>query len=180
MSFLAETVALLERTPRVLEELLDGLPAGWLETPDAEGGWRAWDVVGHLISGELNNWIPRIEILIEEGTSRPFQPFDRLEHTERDAGLSLDAMVDRFAVLRSRNLLRLRELVPDESRLEQRGLHPQLGEVTLRQVLATWTVHDLDHVAQVYAALAGSRDADVGPYDEFLGILLRRRPAASQ
>lgn len=176
--FVEETAALLERTPRVLEALLDGLPEAWLQTPDSEGGWRAWDVVGHLISGELNNWIPRIEILLEEGVSRPFEPFDRFEHLEREAGVPLEALVDRFGVLRSRNLLRLRELVVDDSLLERCGLHPQFGEVTLRQVLAAWTVHDLDHIAQIFSSLAGSRDVEVGPYDEFLGILLRRRQPA--
>ena len=58
--------------------------------------------------------------------------------------------------------------------LDKRGLHPSLGQVTLRELLATWAVHDLDHIAQIYAGMAASRDADVGPWKEYLGILLRR------
>lgn len=172
-AFLDETTALLERTPKVIRTLVEGLPESWLETPDAPGGWTARDVVGHLISGELTDWIPRAERILEDGTSRPFDPFDRFAMLERDRGVPLSELVDRFEKLRAEQLVRLRELVGPAD-LDRVGLHPSLGEVTMRQLLATWAVHDLDHVAQIYAALAGSRDADVGPWKEYLGILLRR------
>jgi hypothetical protein len=92
---------------------------------------------------------------------------------ERDAGVPLNDLVERFAELRTANLATLEELVKDGD-LDRRGMHPSLGEVTLRELLATWTVHDLDHVSQIYAGLAGSRDSDVGPWKAYLGILLRR------
>jgi hypothetical protein len=63
--------------------------------------------------------------------------------------------------------------------LDRRGLHPSLGEVTLRELLATWAVHDLDHIGQIYAGLAGSHDTDVGPWKGYLGILLRREDPAA-
>lgn len=173
---LEETVALLERTPRTVGALLDGLPEDWLGEPDTPGGWTARDVVGHLISAELQNWIPRVEMILEAGTSRPFDDFDRFAHVERDAGASLAALVERFAHLRQENLERLRSLVRDEADLDRRGLHPALGEVTLGQLLSTWAVHDLDHVQQIYSSLAASRDAAVGPWKVNLGILLRRAP----
>jgi DinB family protein len=172
--FIDEQVALLERTPRVVRELLQGLPESWLEERDTPDGWQARDVVGHLISGELTDWIPRAEMIVEYGTTRPFDPFDRFEMLERDRGVPLDALIDRFARLRDQSLVRLRELVQDDADLERRGRHPELGEVTMRELIATWAVHDLDHVGQVYAALAGSHDADVGPWKQYLGILLRR------
>jgi hypothetical protein len=170
---LAETTALLERTPRVVRALLDGLPDAWLDTPDAPEGWTPRDVVGHLISAELDDWMPRAEIILEHGTARPFEPFDRFALVERDKGVSLAELIDRFEQLRAEQLTRLRELV-DEDDLDRVGRHPELGEVTMRQLLATWAVHDLDHVAQIYAALAGSYDAAVGPWKAYLGILLRR------
>lgn len=166
--------ALLERTPRVIRELLDGLPDEWLGEPDAPGGWTARDVLGHLISAELDDWIPRAEIILRDGTSRPFDPFDRFAHVDRDRQASLAQLIDRFADLRTKNVALLRELVPDDGLLDRQGRHPELGKVTLRQLLATWAVHDLDHVAQIYAALAGSHDTDVGPWKAYLGILLRR------
>ena len=97
---------------------------------------------------------------------------------ERDATVSLDELVERFAALRSGNMAALQELVADPD-LDRRGLHPSLGEVTLRELLATWAVHDLDHIGQIYAGLAGSHDPDVGPWKEYLGILLcREDPSA--
>jgi hypothetical protein len=177
-AFLEETVALLERTPRTVEALLEGLPESWLGEPDSPGGWTARDVVGHLISAEQANWIPRTELILAEGTARPFDSFDRFAHVHRDAGVPLTRLVERFSSLRRRSLERLRELVGGESDLDRSGLHPDLGEVTLRQLLAAWTVHDLDHVQQIHASLAGSRDAAVGPFKRFLGILTRRDPAS--
>ncbi len=171
--FLADTTALLERTPTVVRSLLGGLPDTWLETPDTADGWTPRDVVGHLISAELDDWIPRAELILEHGPDRPFEPFDRFAHEERDVDVPLDALIDRFAELRADNLARLGELVGDDD-LDRVGRHPELGEVTMRQLLATWAVHDLDHVAQIYAALAGSHDAAVGPWKAYLGILLRR------
>lgn len=172
--FLDESTALLERTPRVVRELLSDLPDGWLGEPDTPGGWTARDVVGHLISAELDDWIPRVEIIVREGTSRPFDAFDRFAHVERDRGVPLASLVERFAELRARSLARLHELAREDGDLERRGRHPELGEVTLGQLLATWAVHDLDHLAQVYASLAASREAAVGPWKAMLGILLRR------
>lgn len=176
--FLADTTDLLRRTPLVLQALLSGISDNWTDTPDVEGGWRPRDVVGHLISGELEDWIPRTQRILEDGTARPFDPFDRFAHEARDGGKSLDELIEEFAALRAASLERLKELVEDPD-LDRPGRHPALGEVTLRQLLATWAVHDLDHVAQVYAGLAGSHDADVGPWKAYLGILLRRDDPAA-
>jgi len=171
--FIADTTALLQRTPQVLRALLAGLPEAWTDTPDTADGWRPRDVVGHLITGEQTDWIARTSRILEHGTSLPFDRFERFAMLERDAGVPLDDLVERFATLRAASLATLGELVTDAD-LDHRGLHPSLGEVTLRELLATWTVHDLDHIGQIYAGLAGSRDTDVGPWKQYLGILLRR------
>jgi hypothetical protein len=176
--FLAETTALLARTPAVLRTLLIGLPEGWTDMPDVADGWLPRDVVGHLITGEETDWMSRARRILEQGTAVPFDRFQRFAMLERDAGVPLDELVERFATLRADNLLALADLVGDAD-LDRRGLHPSLGEVTLRELLATWAVHDLDHLSQIYAGLAGSRDGEVGPWKEYLGILLRREnPAA--
>ena len=176
--FLTETADLLRRTPDVLRALLFGLHDRWTDTPDVVDGWRPRDVVGHLITAELDDWVVRTRRILEHGTSIPFDRFDRFAHLDRDGGVTLDELVERFAQLRAENLARLDELVNDGD-LERRGLHPALGEVTLRELLATWAVHDLDHVAQLFAAVAGSHDADVGPWKAYLGILLRREDPAA-
>lgn len=172
-SFIAETTALLERTPDVLRTLLTGLSESWTDTPDVADGWRPRDVVGHLITGEQTDWMVRTRRILEQGTSLPFDRFDRFAMLERDADVPLADLVEQFAVLRAVNLAALLELATDAD-LDRRGMHPSLGEVTLRELLATWAVHDLDHIGQIYAGLAGSRDAAVGPWKAYLGILLRR------
>jgi hypothetical protein len=176
--FFAETTDLLARTPKVVYDLLHGLPKSWGETQDVDGGWRPRDVVGHLITTELDNWIPRTKRLLEDGTSKAFDTIDRFKHVGRDDDQTLDELVDRFVELRGRSLAALGELVTSAD-LDRKGLHGALGEVTLRELLASWTVHDLDHISQVFAGMAASRDADVGPWKVYLGILLRRDDPAA-
>ena len=177
--FLDDTIALLERTPRVLHELLGGIPEAWLEGRDTPDGWQPRDVVGHLISAELDDWIPRAERIMEHGADREFDPFDRFAHVDRDRDIGIHGLLDRFVELRMANLEQLRELVTDDD-LDRVGRHPGLGEVTMRQLLATWAVHDLDHIAQIFAAMSATQDEAVGPWRAYLGILLRREdPCAS-
>lgn len=171
--FLEETTDLLRRTPNVMRALLAGLPESWGDTPDVEGGWRPRDVVGHLITTELDSFIPRVQVLLDHRTSVPFAAIDRFKHVGRDDDQSLDQLVERFVQLRGQSVARLAELVTDAD-LDRLGMHSALGEVTMRQLLATWAVHDLDHTSQIFAAMAGSRDAEVGAWKQFLGILLRR------
>jgi hypothetical protein len=177
--FLPETTALLERTPRAMHALFDGLPESWLAERDTPEGWTARDVVGHLISAEIDDWIPRVELILDHGTTRPFDPFDRFAHLERDRGVSMAELLERFTELRGASLARLSERVTDAD-LDRIGRHPKLGEVSLRQLLATWAVHDLDHLSQAFAAMSGSRDAAVGPWKAYLGILLRRTDPSAQ
>ena len=177
--FIGETTNVLRRTPELLRALLVGLPDSWTDTSDVPSdGWRPHDVVGHLITGELTDWIDRTQRILEHGTAVPFDKFDRFEHAERDTDATLDELVEHFARLREENLARLAELVT-ETDLDRRGMHPTLGEVTLRELLATWAVHDLDHVSQIFAGMAGSHDAEVGPWKAYLGILLRREDPAA-
>ena len=176
--FLTETTDLLRRTPDVIRALLGGLPVAWTTTQDVEGGWTPTDVVGHLVTAELDNYIPRAEHILEHGTSEPFEPFDRFAHVQRDEHETLDELIQRFAELRTDNLKKLGDLVGDAD-LDRRGLHPALGEITMRELLATWSVHDLDHTSQIFAGMAGSRDRDVGEWKRYLGILLRRDDPAA-
>ena len=177
--FIGETTDLLRRTPELLRALLVGLPEAWTDTTDVpQIGWRPKDVVGHLITGELTDWIERTQRILEHGTAMPFDKFDRFAHDLRDTDATVEELVEHFARLRAENLARLDELVTDAD-LDRRGLHPSLGEVTLRELLATWAVHDLDHVSQIFAGMAGSHDAEVGPWKAYLGILLRREDPAA-
>ena len=163
---------------RALAELVAGLTDEQLATASLVPTWTVRDVVGHLATAELDNYLARAEHILEHGSEVPFEPFDRFAFRGRDDEKSLDELVDWFADLRARNLARFTELI-GAGDLDRRGLHPALGEVTLRELLATWTVHDLDHVSQIFAGMAGSRDAAVGAWKTYLGILLRRDDPAA-
>ena len=171
---LSDGVAVLERTPRVLRDLLAGLPDGWILATEGPETWSPFDVVGHLIHGERTDWIPRLEIILADGESRPFEPFDRFAQFKESRGRTLEELLDTFAVLRARSLARLAsfELRPDD--LTRRGRHPELGTVTLEQLLATWVVHDLSHLGQITRVMGKAYTEAVGPWAEYLPMLRPR------
>ena len=168
-----EAVAVLERTPAVLSALLAGLPDRWVASTEGEGTWSAYDVVGHLIHGERTDWIPRARRILAKET-RPFEKFDREAMFRESRGKPLSELLDTFAALRRENLATLAGfgLTPDD--LERPGLHPELGNVTLGQLLATWVVHDLDHVGQIARTMAKMYKGAVGPWIAYLSILTDR------
>ena len=170
---LEESIDVLERTPGVLRALLAGLPDGWTTCTEGSASWSAYDVVGHLIHGERADWIPRMRIVLAHGTSCAFNPFDRFAQERESAGKSLALLLDEFETLRRGSLAELRAVQPGERELDRRGMHPALGEVTLRNLLATWVVHDLGHLAQIARVMARRYAADVGPWREYLPVLTR-------
>ena len=170
---LADTFALLERTPSVLADQLAGLPTEWTESrPDAEN-WNAYQVVCHLAYIEEHDWLTRARMIVEAGTAEAFPPVDHGDQSGRYAGQSIEQVLERFTDLRSRNLDAVRALVDDPGALDRRGLHPSLGEVTMRELLATWVVHDLNHMRQAQEAMAFRYADAVGPWTANLGVLQR-------
>jgi hypothetical protein len=168
---LDEALPVLERTPRVLRELLAGLPEPWIRATEGPETWSPFDVVGHLIHGELTDWIPRAEIILSEGESRPFTPFDRFAQFEASRGKTLAELLDTFARLRAANLARLRGFALTPADLGRRGRHPELGTVTLEQHLATWVAHDLSHLGQVARVMGKAYTDAVGPWAAYLPML---------
>ncbi len=168
---LEEAVAILARTPATLDGLLRRLPDRWIVAHEGGETWSAYDVVGHLIHGEKTDWIPRAKIILEHGEARPFDKFDRFAQQSASADRTLGSLLDEFAVLRDSNLRELASLQLTEGELERTGRHPELGTVTLRQLLATWVAHDLDHVMQISRVLARQYTDEVGPWRVYLRII---------
>jgi hypothetical protein len=168
-----DATAVLERTPAALRGMLAGLPESWLLADEGPDTFSPRDVVGHLIHGEETDWIPRMRIILDHGESVPFTPFDRFAFRTASVGHTTDALLDRFAELRTGNLRALRALALDEAALARTGMHPGLGRVTLAQLFAAWVVHDLGHVKQIARAMARQYTAAVGPWREYLTILDR-------
>lgn len=166
-----EAVDILSRTPSLLDLWLIGLSAPWLEADEGEGTYDPVDVVGHLVHNEETNWMPRMELMLQHGETQPFTPFDRDGFHTRFAGWPLERLIPRFSSARRENLDKLRDLRLRPVDLNRTGMHPTLGRVTLRQLLAAWVVHDLTHLSQIARVQAKRYAGAVGPWREYLGVL---------
>jgi hypothetical protein len=168
---LTDTIRILARTPATLDALLGDLPEEWIRTDEGADSFSPFDVVGHLIDGEETDWIPRARIILAEGPEASFAPYDRFRHRARNVGRSLESLRAEFGRLRAANLAQLESWQLTDARLDLRGIHPTLGTVTLRELLATWLVHDLGHLAQIARVMAKRYREDVGPWVGFLPVL---------
>ncbi|HYL76189.1 MAG TPA: DinB family protein [Bryobacteraceae bacterium] len=166
-----EAVRVLERTPAVMDSLLRGQSPAWLNARIDPDSFTPVDVLGHLILGELTDWIPRVRIILEHQDSRAFDPFDRRGFTSLIANKPVAELLDQFADLRRKNLQILNSFALDGAQLDLPGKHPGLGPVTMRQLLATWVVHDLNHLDQVMRILSNQYRDAVGPWREYLSIV---------
>ena len=170
---LDEGLAVLTRTPATLRALLAGLPAPWTSANEGPDTWSPQDVVGHLIHGEETDWIPRAKIILTKGESQAFEPFDRFAQARRFTGWSLERLLDRFGEARAEGIATLRGWHLTGEQLARCGRHPELGQVTLSQLLASWVVHDLGHIAQISRVMAKQYTAAVGPWKAYLPVLTR-------
>lgn len=168
---LNKSVEILERTPKVLTEMLAGLSDDWIYSNEGGETWSPFDVMGHLIHGERTDWMTRTRTILEHGVSKPFQPFDRFAQFEESKGKTLVLLLEEFTRLRAENLRILKSTPLAEDALDKKGIHPSLGEVTLRQLLATWTVHDMTHIVQLARTIAKQYESEVGPWKAYLGVL---------
>jgi hypothetical protein len=166
-----EAMAILSRTPAALDALLRGLPDAWTTAHEGGDTWSPFDVVGHLVYGERANFMTRTRVILEHGEARRFENFDRVAMLEASRGRTLASLLDEFASLRQENLAQLTALQLGADQLERRGTHPEFGAVTLQQLLATWVVHDLDHLVQVSRVLARQYTDAVGPWRAYLRVV---------
>ncbi|MBO6574280.1 MAG: GNAT family N-acetyltransferase [Rhodothermales bacterium] len=167
----ADVVAVLSATPGTLRSMLAGLPDDWLHAVPAGESWSPYETVGHLAHGEVTDWMTRVRHILEHGDSRPFVPFDRAGRGSE--GSSLEDLLQEFEQLRRSNLRDLERLALGDSDMQRPGLHPALGSVTMGQLLSTWAVHDLSHIAQISRVLAARYRVAVGPWRSYLAILDR-------
>lgn len=168
---LQEAIEVLERTPQALAYLLTGLSDGWVLHNEGEGTWNATEVIEHLIEAEKTNWIPRLEVMLQGGEDTHFPPFDRFAHLQQTSEQTLEQKLLEFQMLRAQNIARLQAIVEPQKHFELTGIHPAFGVVTVKEMLSTWVVHDLTHMAQIVRAIAKRYTTDVGPWKEYLSIL---------
>ena len=168
---LEKSFEILERTPSVLTQLLINLDEEWLMNNEGPETFSPYDVVGHMLHGEKTDWAARAKMILEYGTAKPFTPWDRFAMYEESKGKTIDQILEEFKVVRNENLVWLQSLNITEADLDKKGLHPSLEEVTLRNLLATWVVHDLTHIAQITRVMAKQYKEEMGPWPEFFRIL---------
>ncbi|MCY8552032.1 DinB family protein [Bacillus haynesii] len=168
---LEEAVEILERTPQTLSQLLTGLSSPWISCDEGEDTWNAFEVVGHLIEGEKNNWLPRIKMIVTKGATDTFPPFDRFSQLNQNDGKTMEQLLNEFADIRRANLEILRQIINPKTNFEQTGVHPEFGIVKLREQISTWVAHDLTHISQIARVLAKRYQDDVGPWKAYLRIL---------
>ncbi|HJV21672.1 MAG TPA: DinB family protein [Holophagaceae bacterium] len=171
---ISEAKAQLARTPATLQAWFGGLPEAWLGADEGPDTFSARDVLAHLIHGERADWMARTRIILEQGEGHPFEPFDRRGFLDEARSWSLADLLAEFARLRAANLAALEGLDLSPEAMAKTGMHPGLGKVTLENLLATWVVHDLGHLAQAARVMAKRYTAEVGPWVDYLPILTRR------
>ena len=168
---LDKAIEILERTPGVIEELLKGLAPEWVMNNEGNDTWSTYDIVGHLIHGEKTDWMIRMEIILSDNDDKTFQPFDRFAQFEQSKGKTLQQLIDEFKELRKQNIAILISKNINDSTLNKTGTHPAFGSVTLSQLLSTWVVHDLSHIAQIARVMAKQYKTAVGPWQAYLPIV---------
>ncbi len=168
---LSEALPVLESTPKVLTTWLEGLPEEWVSRNEGGDSWSPYDIVGHLIHGELTDWIPRMQLILSDTADKTFRPFDRFAQFRESRGKPLGELLQTFRDLRVQNLEVLRAARLGGAELEREGRHPELGPASLRQLLSAWVVHDLNHLHQVARCMAWQYKGEVGPWRAYLGVL---------
>ncbi|MEO6488720.1 MAG: DinB family protein [Ferruginibacter sp.] len=168
---ITEAIEVLERTPAVLHALLNDLNDAWLLPNEGPDTFSPYDVVGHLIHGEKADWTERIKKIVDHGNTQPFEIFDRFAMYEASIGKSIRQLLNEFKTLREANIKWFKTLHLTEADLERKGLHPMLGEVTLRNLLSTWVIHDLTHIGQISRVMAKQYKEEMGPWIEFFRIM---------
>lgn len=168
---LERSYEILERTPAVLQVLLAGLHDDWIMNNEGPETFSPFDVIGHLIHGENTDWTVRTKMILEFGNTKTFERYDRFAQYEESKDKSLQQLLDQFAATRKDNMIWFKSLNLTQADLDRKGMHPVLGDVTLRHLLATWVVHDLTHIAQITRVMAKQYKGEMGPWTEFFRIL---------
>ena len=168
---LDQSIEVLSHTPAVLDALLRGKSAEWLHCRKSPEAFSPVDVLGHLMLADTTDWLPRAHMILDGQANTPFAPFDRFDFQRLIAGKSVESLLDEFAHLRRQNLQTLTSLNVTEEQLDLPGTHPEFGHVTLRNLLATWVVHDLGHIQQIVKTMSNEYREAVGPWEAYLSIL---------
>ena len=168
---LDQAIEILERTPKVMQALLLGISEEWIHQNEGDDTWSPYDVIGHLVHGEKTDWMPRLEIVLSTTGTKTFTPYDRFAQFDMSKGKTIEILLQEFENLRTQNLTTLKSKNLSETDLQKTAIHPSLGTITLKNMLATWVAHDLGHIAQISRVMAKQYKDEIGPWTKYLTIV---------
>jgi uncharacterized damage-inducible protein DinB len=154
--------AVLSTTPERGQRLVSTLPLDLLTRPPGPGEWSALNCLQHLLDAERILFPVRFRAFL---AGQDFNAFDPNQQHADLLSQNPEQLADAFARYRQESLALLKQ-VKDED-LERTVKHPQLGRVTLAQMLHTWAAHDLMHTVQAERALMQPFMLGCGPWRTF-------------
>ena len=152
----------LETTPARWQALCQTLPPDLLSRKPAEGEWSPLDCLSHLLDTEKNIFPVRVRAFLA-GVN--FPAFNPDEEGAAIVNPTPSDLASEFASLRAGSLALLKTLKPAD--LSRTALHPELGQVTLEQLLQEWGAHDLNHTIQAEQALMQPFISGCGPWRKY-------------
>ena len=168
---LSKSIELLERTPEIYAVAFGNSLQNWDKVNEGENTWNAYNILGHLIHGEKTDWIPRAEIILGNTVNKTFEPYDRFAQEKLYSHQTTEELLMEFKTLRAENLNKLQSWNLTEEDLNKKGIHPDLGTVNLRELISTWTIHDMVHLNQISRSIVKHYSEDVGPWKKYTKIL---------
>jgi hypothetical protein len=142
-----DMMAKIQRLPADLELAVKGLNERQLDTPYRDGGWTVRQVAHHLADAHMNGFI-RIKLMLTE--DRPtLKPYNQ-EAWAQTIDVTHTPILSSLAILKGlhHRLSMLLENQP-EANFQRLAIHPEIGEVTLDDWLATLARHGENHLAQI-------------------------------
>jgi uncharacterized damage-inducible protein DinB len=134
----------LDSAPDRLLRLCAGLSPEDARQWPKEGEWSVTEVVRHLVEGDRDTFLPRLQQMLTE--DRPvFESRDRERRDQSD----LQVLLGAFELARREVVRILRELDPLSWTRE--GVSPSRGPVTVEAYALTMADHDDEHLAQIDA-----------------------------
>lgn len=145
---LGDIERMLTATPAIIWAELQGMSPALLQWRPAPNEWCALEVVGHLIETDLRAFLNRV-VLVRQEPGALFERWDpdAIAAARGDAEREAQSLLDEFAKVRALGVGVVRELEPEALHLH--GVHPDVGRLTISNLLAEWVAHDRAHIAQL-------------------------------
>lgn len=128
--------------------LVHSLADSELDLKDNEG-WSPRQVIHHVADSEAQSYARLRRLIAEPGTS--IQGYDEGKWAENKtlgyADTDITASIAVFTAVRKSSLDLLLRLT--EAQLDNKGIHTESGEYSVRNWIETYTSHPLDHAAQI-------------------------------